>query len=646
MAQKYKNYQCILLNDISTDSTREIIEKEIEGKDNFVLINREEKSFALKNIYDGIEYSNPKQEDIIVTLDGDDWFASADVLTKLNDIYNQKKCWMTYGSYIEYPSKQRGKFARQIPESVIRNNAFRESEWCSSHLRTFKYFLWSKIKKEDFLDTEGNFYRMAWDLAFMFPMLEMSSYKSHYVKDMLYAYNLVNPLNDHKVDNTYQVKLEKEIRSKEKYKPLQDYKKASDFLRFNRFDIAAKTIYAKSILNNNQSDFAKDLYLHHLEVWNGFVEKDPPKDGQKDFLESFEETIQSLKDNGFEESHGKIPTIKGLAINGAHRIASCIALGKNVLSEESDISKGQIDCTANYFLNKKDIVKEGLRRDYADEMALEFCRNKDNLYTISLFPSHDVDIQKIKDLINESVNVVYEKSVELTDQGQKNYIHNLYYGEPWIGTKEQGLPGVIEKKSYCFTEGNVVATLLVEEENRSNLDVLKENIRELCGNGKHSVHINDTQAETWRIASSIYNQNSVHMLNYRVWSETNKFDDFFRTYKNIVDNRQDKGDFCVDSSAVLSAYGLRDCRDIDFLHKKNIGYLSTDISCHNEEEKHYSDTRHEIIHNPSKHFYLFGVKFAGIEVVKKMKINRNEDKDKVDVRMICEIGSESQQPKT
>ena len=47
MAQKYKNYQCILLNDISTDSTREIIEKEIEGKDNFVLINREEKSFAL-----------------------------------------------------------------------------------------------------------------------------------------------------------------------------------------------------------------------------------------------------------------------------------------------------------------------------------------------------------------------------------------------------------------------------------------------------------------------------------------------------------------------------------------------------------------------------------------------------------------------
>ena len=98
-----------------------------------------------------------------------------------------------------------------------------------------------------------------------------------------------------------------------------------------------------------------------------------------------------------------------------------------------------------------------------------------------------------------------------------------------------------------------------------------------------------------------------------------------------------KDDFCVDSSAVLSAYGLRDCRDIDFLHKENIGYLSADISCHNEEEKHYSDTRGETIHNPSKHFYLFGVKFAGIEVVKQMKINRGEDKDKVDVKLIGNI---------
>ena len=59
---------------------------------------------------------------------------------------------------------------------------------------------------------------MTWDLAFMFPMLEMSGNKSEYIDKILYVYNLGNPLNDHKVDNTYQRKLEIEIRNKTKYK--------------------------------------------------------------------------------------------------------------------------------------------------------------------------------------------------------------------------------------------------------------------------------------------------------------------------------------------------------------------------------------------------------------------------------------------
>ena len=154
---------------------------------------------------------------MIITLDGDDWFYSNDVLSYLNDFYQKEDCWITYGSYAEFPSGQRGKFAKQIPEHIIRNSTFRENEWCASHLRTFKYHLWSEIKKEDFLDTNGDFYRMAWDLAFMFPMLEMAGENSRHIEKILYAYNLSNPLNDHKVDNSYQLSLEREIRHKEKY---------------------------------------------------------------------------------------------------------------------------------------------------------------------------------------------------------------------------------------------------------------------------------------------------------------------------------------------------------------------------------------------------------------------------------------------
>ena len=125
--QSYKNFQCVLVDDISTDRSAEIVEQEIADDDRFVLVRNTEKAYALKNIYDAINLSEPREEDIIVTLDGDDWLASKDVLDKLNAVYTQSDCWLTYGSYAEYPSGFRGKFAKQIPRHVIQNNNYRES---------------------------------------------------------------------------------------------------------------------------------------------------------------------------------------------------------------------------------------------------------------------------------------------------------------------------------------------------------------------------------------------------------------------------------------------------------------------------------------------------------------------------------------
>ena len=186
--QSYENFRCIIIDDISTDRSVEIIKNEIKDDDRFQLIVNEQKAFALKNIYDGIFSSAPNPEDIVITLDGDDWLANKDVLKLLNEEYNKRDCWLTYGSYAEYPSSQRGKFAKQIPQEVRDIKAYRSHEWCSSHLRTFKYHLWEQIEKKDLLDTNGNFYRMTWDLAFMFPMLEMCGDRSHYIKEILYVY--------------------------------------------------------------------------------------------------------------------------------------------------------------------------------------------------------------------------------------------------------------------------------------------------------------------------------------------------------------------------------------------------------------------------------------------------------------------------
>tara|TARA_R110002020_G_scaffold50761_5_gene143483 strand:- start:13421 stop:14176 length:756 start_codon:yes stop_codon:yes gene_type:complete len=215
--QEYENYQCIIIDDMSTDSSVNIIENIIKNDDRFILVKNTEKKLALRNIYEAIVLSNPSQEDVVITLDGDDWLLGNNVLDYLNRQYLEKKCWMTYGSYVEFPSKHRGKFSRQVPSKVIDDNSFRESEWMSSHLRTFKYWLWKQIKYEDLLNKEGKFCDGAWDMRFMFPMLEMCGRKSLYIEKIMLSYNRTNPLNEDKVDHVKLMSSEREIRQKIKY---------------------------------------------------------------------------------------------------------------------------------------------------------------------------------------------------------------------------------------------------------------------------------------------------------------------------------------------------------------------------------------------------------------------------------------------
>jgi len=221
MLQNYENYQCIVIDDCSEDKSVDISTELVNDDSRFTLINNDERKLALRNIYEAIESSSPSSEDIIITLDGDDWFAKKNALEVLNNIYNEERCLMTYGSYMEFPSRSRGKFSRKIPQEIIEANSFRESQWMSSHLRTFKYKLWKDIKREDFLKEDGNFSDGAWDMIFMFPMLEMSGHRSHFVEDILHVYNRSNPLNEDKVNHQKLLLSEQRIRNLPKYKEVK-----------------------------------------------------------------------------------------------------------------------------------------------------------------------------------------------------------------------------------------------------------------------------------------------------------------------------------------------------------------------------------------------------------------------------------------
>ena len=220
LAQTHGDYEVIIVDDISTDNSCQKVKELIEGDKRFQLVENKIKKFALQNIVEGIKSLSPQDEDIIVTLDGDDWFPNAHVLEKISNTYKNTDCLITYGTYMTYPEGNRPWNVTQYSTEVINDSSYRQDTWRASHLRTFKHYLWKNIDEKDLKDSEGNFYRMAWDLAFMFPMLEMAGQRQQYIQDITYVYNRANPLNDDKVDHSCQLTLEREIRQKKKYELL------------------------------------------------------------------------------------------------------------------------------------------------------------------------------------------------------------------------------------------------------------------------------------------------------------------------------------------------------------------------------------------------------------------------------------------
>lgn len=214
-------FTLIYRDDSSTDKTFEKVEnlvKKLKKEDQVNLIKNSERKGALENQYEAIHSCLPTE--VCIIADGDDWFPDRYILRRLNEIYENKDVWLTYGQFIEYPSCNKG-FCCLPPEDMIRNHSFRKDGFFPSHLRTFYAGLFHKIHKEDLVDKEGHFFIMAGDVATMLPMLEMAADHFRFNSDVMLVYNCSNPFNDHKISRWLQSYIDSYIRSKPAYAKLE-----------------------------------------------------------------------------------------------------------------------------------------------------------------------------------------------------------------------------------------------------------------------------------------------------------------------------------------------------------------------------------------------------------------------------------------
>ncbi len=218
-SQTYTHFRVIYVDDASPDGTGALVREYIQKyhlEDRVTLIQNEKRVGALANIYKAVWLC--ASNEIVVGLDGDDWFAHHEVLSELNQVYADSSVWLTYGQFIYYPSYQEG-IGCEIPRDVVEKNEFRTYTRGTTALRTFYAGLFQQIKKEDLL-YNGEFFPMAWDLAMFIPMLEMAGHHIAFVPQVSYVYNIGNPINDHKVNEGLQAELDRYVRRQSKYQPL------------------------------------------------------------------------------------------------------------------------------------------------------------------------------------------------------------------------------------------------------------------------------------------------------------------------------------------------------------------------------------------------------------------------------------------
>ncbi len=219
-SQEYSNYRVIYIDDCSTDGTADRVEGYVQEKGQkhrFTLIKNMKRWGPSRNRYVGVHQCD--DDEIVMFLDGDDWFAHRSVLKLINEIYNDPDIWFTYSHFRHSPDDGTLSGGIQIPEDVVNNNSYRSYGWHYHSLKTFYAWLFKRVHLEDLL-YQGNFLPIASDMVETFPLVEMSGGRFKFIEDVLYIAS-VHQSNEMKIAgwNLFQT-MYQHIVTMKPYKPL------------------------------------------------------------------------------------------------------------------------------------------------------------------------------------------------------------------------------------------------------------------------------------------------------------------------------------------------------------------------------------------------------------------------------------------
>lgn len=275
-----------------------------------------------------------------------------------------------------------------------------------------------------------------------------------------------------------------------------------------RLDLVVKYKYVDAYLNKKDMTFIKKVYKAHIEAFSQGLYIEPGQENEKksiyDYYRAFNELIENISKNGFDEKKSAVPIGKdNIICNGSHRVAIAMYLGCTVPC----IRLQGIKNIADYRYFQKRLMPE----KYIDYMALGYCAMRKNIYAGIIWPkgnkilSESRRIQRrVRRELSAIGNIVLTKELKVSFNECNEMVKEIYYPASWLGKKEEGCPGAKGKTEAVYDEQKIIKFFLIECTSLEKIITVKKIIRDYMDIGNHSIHISDNYNETIHIIKMIF----------------------------------------------------------------------------------------------------------------------------------------------
>jgi len=185
ISQSYNNWKILIRDDMSTDSTRKIVDNIVSvfglGEKIKVKTNKSKK-WEVANIIDMLEECD--DNDIVCRLDGDDWLTDLDCFAILNNRYNELDVDVMWTAH-------RWAFTdNNISSNLPKDANPYEYPWVSSHFKTFRKRLINNVDDSNFRGQDGEYFKRIGDQAIYLPVLHQSKGNWHFEPKVMYHYTI------------------------------------------------------------------------------------------------------------------------------------------------------------------------------------------------------------------------------------------------------------------------------------------------------------------------------------------------------------------------------------------------------------------------------------------------------------------------